>query len=882
MRSYAVIALTSRAAKLTFFALSGVLILGGLAAAEDATTAKVKLTVVNVASHCDWSWVHTRAWHESRYAQIIHDYLLLMRKNPKLVWQLETVNEQLLPFLVRARQQWPEMIDEFWQRVREGRIEVVSGYSNPRLSEVYPELFVRSLVLGKQYFRRHVPGIKQEVFEDPDLMCGTSQVPQILSLAGYRYFMFTRPCGQQAEFWRRGIDGTRILACKDVYGYPEMQGKPGTAFPGIKPLPVWRYAVGCDDLLPTQAMLDQALADNKKTLTSMLRFFQECEKYADQMTELSGSLDSCNYYTMAGMHGSENLHTLHNQNEDLLLSLEKAQAMAALAGRPFYSEPVDSLWQEALSTCGHAIEWCWKEDYVERMAQGRHTREKARRFLEEALCAMAGGAAFAADRGTPLVVFNFQNWPVSGPVEFAVAGPAEGLELADSDGKPVPLQFVTDGFGGDLRATFNATAVPACGMKTYYVRPAKSGQSAVATPSATTGDPAIENETYRITVRSGGRLEVFDKSRNVNLGTPQQGGFGDPVLYDMPPTDTWTHIGPPGKRRDWKADEGKWRVVQGPAYASIVMPGKIGGHAVTRVVRLRPGSRRIEFGIELNTALRDNAIFCIRFPIGMTGRVVAGIPFGVESRDNLDKEIFRGENFCTGFPEGYDGTRWTDVSSPEFGYTFVCPPGMFTGYAFKKAEQTIEFIIDRFQPMPKDNFIRVPESLGGTGRHEWWCTLVPHAGNWTDAKSYRQAMEQHVPLLAWSPPFGLDRGGAAAFAGSNKPDRPLEDAASPGVAPLKPSESMVEITPDNVVLSAMRVIEPERPGKPPVIEVRVYETAGKATDVAIRLHRPPASAERTNLLGEPLPQAGAVQIAGSDIRFRIEPWKIVTLRIQIK
>ena len=68
-------------------------------AAEQPTDPK--LTIVNIGSHCDWSWGHTRAWHEKRYAQMIHDYLMLMRKNPKLVWQLETVNEQLQPFLVR-------------------------------------------------------------------------------------------------------------------------------------------------------------------------------------------------------------------------------------------------------------------------------------------------------------------------------------------------------------------------------------------------------------------------------------------------------------------------------------------------------------------------------------------------------------------------------------------------------------------------------------------------------------------------------------------------------------------------------------------------------------------------------------------------------------
>ena len=49
------------------------------------------------------------------------------------------------------------MIDEFWQRVRKAASRSSCGYSNPRLSEVYPELFVRSLVLGKNIFAGMFP-----------------------------------------------------------------------------------------------------------------------------------------------------------------------------------------------------------------------------------------------------------------------------------------------------------------------------------------------------------------------------------------------------------------------------------------------------------------------------------------------------------------------------------------------------------------------------------------------------------------------------------------------------------------------------------------------------------------------------------------------------
>jgi alpha-mannosidase len=883
-------------AKPRCFSIAGLTVICALAsdvgrASDEQPPVEPKLTIVNVASHCDWAWVHTRAWHENRYADMIHDYLLLMRDNPKLVWQLETVNEQLLPFLTKAEQQWPGMIDEFWQRVKEGRIEVVSGYSNPRLSEVYPELFVRSLVLGKEYFRRHVPGIRQDVFEAPDLMCGTSQVPQILSLAGYRYFMFTRPVSQQAVFWRKGLDGTRMIFCKDVYGYPELQGKPGAAFPGINALPLWRYAIGCDDMPPTQETVNLAIdgESDKKMIGTMRRFFEECEKYSDRMTELSGPLDSCNYYNNAGLHGCDNIYMQNNRNEDVLLVLEKAQAMASMLDRSFYSEPVDGLWQDALSSVGHAIEWIWKEDYAERMAKGRHTREKASRFTEDALAAIASGIPFAAERGSPLVVFNIHEWPVSGLVQVSFDGDCEGLALSDSEGRDVPLQLLSEKAPARSVLAFNAMSVPACGFKTYYLRRAKDGGMTVAGKThIRNGDAAdkrsIENEFYRITLLQDGHLDVFDKSRGVALGELQTGGLGDLAVYDMPPSgDSWMHNGPPGTRRDWQPSAVGCGVEQGPVFASIGVPGTIGKHAICREFRLTKGSRCIEFGVFLDTATPDNGIFCIRFPLGLSGKVVAGIPFGVESRDHLDKEIFRGENFCLGFPEGYDGARWTDVSdneSAKFGYTFVCPQGMHTGYAFKMKERTIEFILDRFQPMPKDNFVRAAASISGTGSHQWWCALVPHPGDWGDAKSYRAALEQHVPLMAWSPAAGLNGGGVPPVADMNKPERPKTDGPLPaGVKPAADA-SLVEVQPGNVVLSAMRLVR-EKPGDPPAIEMRLYETTGSAADVTIRLARPAATVAATNFLGEPLPQGPEIKIAGNEIHFHIEPWKIVNLRIKM-
>ena len=119
-----------------------------------------------------------------------------MRKNPKFVWQLETVNEQLSRFSSGAAAMArvdPRVLAAGQGGTHRGHQRLQQSAAQRSLSRA----FCRSLVLGKEYWRCHVPGIRQDVFEVPDLMCGTSQVPQILAPADYRYFMFTRPSARR-------------------------------------------------------------------------------------------------------------------------------------------------------------------------------------------------------------------------------------------------------------------------------------------------------------------------------------------------------------------------------------------------------------------------------------------------------------------------------------------------------------------------------------------------------------------------------------------------------------------------------------------------------------------------------------------------------------
>ncbi len=816
-------------------------------------------TIVTTAAHCDWVWGHSRQWHEDRYAQIIHDVLLLMRNHPGYVWQLENANEELAPFLAKARKQWPGMEDEFWRRVREGRIEVIVAISNPRISEVYPETFVRNVVLGKQYFRGRVPGIRQEVYHAVDLMCGHSQIPQLLAQADYRYFMFSRPVREKRPFWRVGLDGTRMLSVCQHYSFE------GPAVGGVK-----LRSVSADDVLPSAEFAREAETWDRMTrlLSTSARYFHELESSGAEIPELNGVLDSLEAHSEGGLHGNRNLYVGCSRNEDLLLCLEKAQVMASTLGDSLPARATDERWHDVLSCTGHAILFAFKDDYDERWAKVCETRQEAEQALSDTLRAVTRGIRFNKTAGSPLVVFNFHAWPVTGPVEFALDADATDAVLRDASGDVVPTQTVAHSGAVDAGlTTFVARDVPACGYKTFYLT--RSNAKTSRQPEAKVTSGPVENGRYRVWLKADGQAVVVDTASGRTLGSGGQGGLGDLVFYDVPNSGTWQAVGPLGDCHGWKMQADRCRSVEGPVFASVRAEGTIGPHRLTREIRLWRDCRKIEYLVEID-AQPGSGVFCIRCPLELEGgRVFAGIPFGAEPRENLDREPFRGEFFETGYPHGFYATRWTDVSTADRGATFVCPPGMLTGYAYnRRGNGAIEFILHRLWPMPDSKHwsSKCHPSTTGVGRNRWRCALVPHEDTWREAATYRDALQHHVPLMAFSPGAGFGRGSIDAeqmTAGSR-----LDEQAS-----------FARIEPAGVALSALRLVDASDDGKKLSWELRLYETLGREADVVVRLGCPIESAHPTNLLGEPAIEPSNMDIDGQTLRFRIRPWKIVTFRV---
>ena len=159
-------------------------------------------------------------------------------------------------------------------------------------------------------------------------------------------------------------------------------------------------------------------------------------------------------------------------------------------------------------------------------------------------------------------------------------------------------------------------------------------------------------------------------------------------------------------------------------------------------------------------------------------------------------------------------------------------------------------------------------SIKGTGHHAFDCALIPHAGTWCEAAAYRDVMESHVPLLAFSPDLGL-RCVRAGKASANK------------TATLADQASFAEVEPASVVLSALRLVQSEGE-KTPVEELRLYETTGRQANAVIRLGQPVESICETDFLGKPAHELGKIEVRDDGIHLQIPPWKIVNLRVRLK
>jgi alpha-mannosidase len=170
-------------------------------------------------SHYDYLWCDPPDAMGAKNAKLIEEALLIMRKHPEYRYIIDSAMA-----VEYFRLNYPDMMDELKQRVREKRIELMGGMVvAPDTMLPGGETLARQFLYGMGYFR-DVFGVEPTTGFLIDSFSMTPQLPQFLAKAGLQQFVFCRGAIRRnlpQEFWWKAPDGSKVLAhwMRINYGY---------------------------------------------------------------------------------------------------------------------------------------------------------------------------------------------------------------------------------------------------------------------------------------------------------------------------------------------------------------------------------------------------------------------------------------------------------------------------------------------------------------------------------------------------------------------------------------------------------------------------------------------------------------------------------------
>jgi len=843
--------------------------------------------------HADWAWTHTRRWHEMRYAKIMDEVLDILNAQDSegvpadapdaFRWYMDVYVAEVAPYL-EAR---PQRGDELRRRIREGRLAVCGGYANVRVNHAEGETFLRSLIYGRRRFRELFPEADLSVHSDlVDVAVAHPQLPQILSQAGYRCYQFWRPHqaldakGIPHHFVWEGLDGSRVLCSRGCYSglvgpdyvpedlderWPEVVESWWEGLLEAKvehaPVEILWLQHGADDSRPlrTNCHRDQPLdlpavvrEWNRREASSMrfatpVEVFAELEAVRDRLPVVKGTLDPCDVSHKAALCGSSSLWSLRRECGQAIPVAEMLDAIAVGLGvsrrEPAeLQQECEGFWKSLLTFSCHASQWSFEDDarHFHSLAQSTHFR--VREHQRETLRDLAGRIAWP-DQAVA-AIFNPlpRERTAAVPLRLTLVESDQGpiptpLRLVDGRGEEVPYQVLDTMGRGPVDWELDTLAqvqLPAGGWNTVRWERAEPKRCADAEASP----DRMENEHLELQFRLGRLMRIVDRDAGVEWDAPERTPFGHLCAYEVDTTgQLW--MGPIIGQSDARWDS--WVVIErGPVRWAARSEGRMGPHRARLEARLYRGERRVEFHAEIDCAGMDGFI-ASHLPYPGPGRIHGDMPFCVEEKD-LAREPYVGiERQRPGMFIAQSFVDWVDDNR---SMAYVSQDGD-RYYVLDEDSNTLRHIlINTFKRREEGWERHINRWADCVGTHEFTYSLVPHEGDWREARLWQESHAlRERPILAWPTASGKE--------------------------PLW--QSLISVEPDNVTLSAFYV-EGDR------ILARLFENAGRQAEATIALPFVPSAAQVVDLLGEPSDGAQP-QVNGRQVELLMRPWEIATVSL---
>jgi alpha-mannosidase len=732
--------------------------------------------------------------------------------------------------LAWTKEHYPDLYARIREQVASGRFEPTgSMWVEPDTNIPSGESLVRQLVLGKRFFLDEF-GIETRDVWLPDVFGYSAALPQIMRRAGVEWFLTQKLSWNQYDtlphhsFWWEGIDGSRVFAHfppTDTYGGDASVRQLRDGVRRFRD-----HAVASRSLYPF-GWSDGGGGPTEEMLASLARF---------------RDLDGLPRVELTGPRAF-------------------FEAAVEEAGTPSH---------ELATWVGELYFECHRGTYTTQAATklGNRRAEDALREAElwSAVAADPGRAPGTAGALVPypaeqldrawrtLLLHQFHDIiPGSGihwvyqdtardhaavlDAARGVVAEAQAALAADVDTTGLRRPVVLFNPAAHDRAEWwrrpdgpdEHVSVPACGYTTVDLAATPPPPSSAVEVDAN----RLENDQLRVELDDDGLLasvldkavgrEVLARGSRANLFQvhPDHPNFYDAWDVDRFAFETVTDL----TALDSVAVEDA-----SPARGALVLVRRFGRSTITQTVSLTAGSRRLDFDTHVDWH-ESERFLKVAFPVAVRApEATFEIQFGFVRRPTHENTSWDEARFevCA--------HRWADLSEAGYGVALLndCK------YGYDVRGNVLRLSLLRAPAWP--------DPVADRGEHRFVYALLPHAGDVRTGGVVEAARELNQPL------------------------RNVATGVHPGPRPGSGSLVRTEGTPVDV--SAVKQAD-----RADGVVVRLVEVHGGRGPVRLRLWRPVRAAWRTDLL-----ERDATELPVEDdgtIRFAVDPFEIVTLRLEL-
>jgi alpha-mannosidase len=545
------------------------------------------------------------------------------------------------------------------------------------------------------------------------------------------------------------------------------------------------------------------------------------------------------------------------ESSEQVLNAEKWSSLAWLDGRPYPGTELTEDWKKVLFNqfhdlaAGSGIGVIYKEAQKDYDVVRWSTNEIKAGALETV--AEKIDTRVKQEKSIPVVVFNPLGWERSGEVRVSVQlqDPKQQISVSnmcEPEGQMNqidPRILSRNPQTGQVELTFFAPKVPALGYKLFRLGPPWRPKPGEPTPGCVHGVYAPKQESgnkflvlqktddglaVHVSTETGCITSIRDEKTKYEWLAPGACGnelqaFKDtPKEYDAWNIDPGTLDQPPTLLT--KADS--ITMVGTPEYPAVRVVRSWQSSKFVQTISLNDRSDQVDIDNEIDWH-ETHVLLKVAFPLSVqSDHATYDIPYGTIERTTKRTNSWEKAQFEV------PAQLWADLGDGQHGLSVINE----SKFGYDAAGNVLRLTLLRSPTLPDPDADR--------GHHHFRYALYPHAGTWQQAMTVRHGWEYNYPLTA------------------------VVTTAHPGELPA--SHSFISVSPDNVVLTAVKKAEDTNS-----LIFRVYEWAGKASTV--EFHLPPGATGATVTNLQETPEGDALAVSGDAVKAPIKPFEILTVRV---